>query len=89
MLRVGTVRSVVIGEAHAESLEGARRLASLVANHSGAAVEAQLRGPSDQMRDFPDERSAVRDAVRACDMTTSPTCEPVDFEQRLAETVAR
>jgi len=61
------------------------RVAALVAHHSGAALEAQLRGLSSRMARYPDDRDAVRDALWACDMTTSPVGEPVDFEERLRE----
>jgi HD domain len=66
-----------------------QRLAGLVANHSGAAVEAELRGLSAEMSAFPDEASGARDALWACDMTTSPTGEPVGFDDRLAEIIQR
>ncbi|GIJ52341.1 metal-dependent phosphohydrolase, HD subdomain protein [Virgisporangium aliadipatigenens] len=61
------------------------RLCGLVGNHSGAAVEASLRGLTDEMAAFPDEATLVRDAVWYCDMTTSPVGEPVTFAARLAE----
>jgi putative nucleotidyltransferase with HDIG domain len=61
------------------------RLCSLVANHSGALAEADLRGLTDEMADFPDEGSEVRDAVWYCDMTTSPVGKPTVFNDRLAE----
>jgi hypothetical protein len=61
------------------------RLCGLVGNHSGAAVEAELRGLSGEMAAFPDESSLARDGVWYCDMTTSPVGEPVTFDERLAE----
>jgi hypothetical protein len=61
------------------------RIAALVANHSGAALEATLRGLSQAMARYPDDASAVRDALWTCDMTTSPIGEPVDFGERLRE----
>jgi hypothetical protein len=64
---------------------GAGRTAGLVAHHSGAAIEAELRGLAKELADFPDERGPVRDALWACDMTTSPLGEPVPFDERLAE----
>jgi len=65
------------------------RLSRLVANHSGACVEARLRGLVSEMAVYPDDASAVRDALWTCDMTTSPVGEPVDFEDRLSEIKAR
>lgn len=61
------------------------RLCALVANHSGAAVEAELRGLSAKMAEFPDEPTLVRDALWCCDMTTGPSGEPMTFDERLAE----
>lgn len=61
------------------------RLAALVANHSGAALEAPMRGLADDMSRFRDEKGPIRDALWTCDMTTSPVGAPVDFEERLRE----
>ncbi len=68
---------------------GALRLAGLIAHHSGAALEARLRGLTDQLAEFPDEGGPIRDALWACDMTTSPVGKPVAFDGRLAEIVQR
>lgn len=65
------------------------RLSALVANHSGAAIEAVPRGLCEGMAAYPDDADAVRDALWACDMTTSPIGEPVDFEARLREITER
>lgn len=65
------------------------RLCALVANHSGAMREAELRGLADDLGDFPDERSLARDALWYCDMTTSPDGHPVTFDERLAEICRR
>jgi hypothetical protein len=68
---------------------GAGRIAGLVAHHSGAAIEAELRGLAHDLAEFSDEGSAVRDALWTCDMTTSPVGQPVAFEERLAEITRR
>ncbi len=65
------------------------RLTRLVANHSGAVAEAALRGLTTEMIAFPDEAGPVRDALWACDMTTSPVGEPVSFDERQREIVER
>jgi predicted hydrolase (HD superfamily) len=65
--------------------QGQKRLAGLVAHHSRAAREAELRGLSAELAEFVDERTPVRDALWACDMTTSPVGEPVTFDERMAE----
>lgn len=72
-----------------DSLGANRRLSALVANHSGAALEAELRGLIPEMQAFPDDADAVRDALWAVDMTTSPVGEPVDFGERLREITKR
>ena len=72
-----------------ERLKGEARLAALIANHSGGALEAPLRGLEREMRAYPDEGGPIRDALWTCDMTTSPRGEPLDFEQRLRDIVDR
>jgi hypothetical protein len=93
---IGYVRSLQDTGFH--PLDGARylrrlgvgdRLCSLVANHSGALAEACFRGLADEMADFPDDCSDVRDAVWYCDMTTSPVGTPMVFNDRLAEIRSR
>jgi len=80
------------------ALDGARflraegwlpRVVNLVANHSGAALEADLRGLGAELREFPDEQTPVRDALWYCDLTTGPDGEPADVEDRIAELVNR
>lgn len=61
-----------------------QRLAVLVANHSEAQYEAQLRGLTTELALFPREHSAIADALTYCDMTTGPTGEQISFEERLA-----
>ncbi len=69
-----------------EKLCGDGRLAALVAHHSGATVEAALRGLSGPLNaEFPRERSAVADALWWADLTTGPDGESVTVTERLAE----
>lgn len=44
---------------------------------------------SDQLARFPEERSAVADALTYCDLTTGPGGEPVSAAERLEEIVRR
>lgn len=77
------------------SLDGARylrgigadnRVASLVAHHSCASVEAEHRGLLDALlAEFPDERSTVSDALCYCDMTVGPTGIEIPVAERLAD----
>ncbi|MEV5539645.1 HD domain-containing protein [Saccharopolyspora shandongensis] len=61
------------------------RLCALVAHHSGARIEAAIRGLSDELAEFVDERTPVRDALWYCDMTTGPDGQRLMFEERIAE----
>lgn len=63
----------------------AQELCCLVANHSGAQLEAQYRYLADGMSQFPDQGGAIRDAVWSCDMTTGPSGDSVSFSERLEE----
>ncbi|MBO0728547.1 MAG: HD domain-containing protein [Acidimicrobiaceae bacterium] len=69
--------------------QGEDRLAGLVANHSGARVEAALRGVASELAEFPDEASPTRDALWYCDLTTGPTGHPTSVVARLADVETR
>ena len=82
---IGYVPAVVVTGFH--PLDGARfltaagvskRLVGLVAHHSCAALEAELRG-------LAAERGPVPDALWYCDITTSPDGEPMAATERIAE----
>lgn len=62
------------------------RLCGLVANHSCACVEARRRRVSIA---WPDEESALRDALWWADMTTTPSGEPTEVRERIAEVQER
>jgi hypothetical protein len=64
-------------------------LASLVAYHSEAQYEAQLRGLITELEKIPHEHSAIADALTYCDMTTGPTGLQISFEERLADIFQR
>lgn len=61
------------------------RLVNLVAHHSYAALDAELRGLSDELSEFEDERGSIRDALWYCDLTTAPSGDQVDVYERIAE----
>ncbi len=65
------------------------RLVHLVAHHSLAIYEAQLRRLEEEIADFEDERGSIRDALWYCDITTSPDGDAVGAEERIAEIKAR
>ncbi|MFB7837770.1 HD domain-containing protein [Nocardia brasiliensis] len=58
------------------------RLCALVANHSCARIEA---GRRDITLAWPDERTALRDALWWADMSTTPTGATTDVRSRLKE----
>jgi hypothetical protein len=63
---------------------GQERIAGLVAHHSAANVEAELRGLSAELAEFPDEASTTTAALTYCDMHTGPTGNPVSLRKRIA-----
>ena len=66
------------------------RLARLVAHHSCAIYEAQVRGFLDALlAEFEAEESATYDALVFCDMTTGPTGKTVNFEERISDIYER
>lgn len=77
------------------SLDGARYLASvgaderlvnLVAHHSCAVLEADLRGLTAELAEFPDEGpTSARDALWWADMTTTPDGAQTTLVDRVAE----
>jgi hypothetical protein len=73
------------GARYLTAMKMPRRLVCLVARHSCAALEAELRGLAAELAAFHDESGAVRDALWYCDITTSPDGERVTAEQRITE----
>jgi hypothetical protein len=73
------------GARHLQAVGANGRLCSLVAHHSFAYREAELRGLSAELTEWLDERTPLRDALWWADMTTSPDGEPVGFDERIKE----
>jgi hypothetical protein len=61
------------------------RVAQLVAHHSGARVEAELRGISDYTDEFPFIGDDLDAAVTFCDLTTGPDGAELTLSERVAE----
>jgi HD superfamily phosphodiesterase len=76
------------GARHLRAL-GHERLAGLVAYHSGARAEAELRGLAAELAEFRDEASETSMALTYCDMTTGAAGEPVTLAERLADVERR
>jgi HD domain len=73
------------GARYLMALGAPRRLVNLVAHHSYAVLESRLRGHASEMTAFDDERTAMRDALWYCDLTTSPHGTRVRADERMAE----
>ena len=69
--------------------QGHRRLAGLVAHHTGARFEGEALGLAAAVARFIDERSPVSDALTYCDLTTGPAGQRTTVERRLREIEAR
>lgn len=65
------------------------RLVNLVAHHSCATLEAELRGLSGELAEFEDEKTALRDALWWADMTTTPDGGETTVADRVAEIQSR
>jgi hypothetical protein len=76
------------GARHLRAL-GHERLAGLVAYHSGARAEAELRGLAAELAEFEDEASATSMALTYCDMITDAGGEVVTLAERLADVERR
>jgi HD domain len=77
------------GARYLVGLGAPERVVNLVARHSNAILEAELRGIGDLVTVFPDECGPLRDALWYCDLTTSPDGQPVSAPDRIAEIKAR
>lgn len=77
------------GATYLAKMGAPQRLVHLIAHHSFATYEAQLRGLEEELADFEDEHSSIRDALWYCDITTSPDGLEVTAEARIAEIKAR
>jgi hypothetical protein len=73
------------GARHLRAVGASDRLVALVAHHSCAYREAELRGLSAELAEWVDEETPLRDALWWADMTTSPDGMPVAFSERIRE----
>ncbi|MFI9814002.1 HD domain-containing protein [Saccharothrix variisporea] len=87
-----------VAETGFHALDGARyleeqgfpeRLCALVAHHSCAYREAELRGCSAELARWVDEETPLRDALWWADMTTGPDGDTTGIRERIAEIQAR
>lgn len=74
------------GARHLRELAFDERVVNLVAHHSCARIEAELRGLTAVLNcEFPRDSSLPHDELCFCDQTTSPDGVTVDVTERLAE----
>ena len=74
------------GARHLRRLGVDERIVTLVAHHSCAHIEAELRGLRSILdEEFPRDDSLPHDELCFCDMTTSPDGELVTIDERLDE----
>ncbi|MGH4012655.1 MAG: HD domain-containing protein [Pseudonocardiaceae bacterium] len=86
---VGTGFHPLDGARYLRGVGGPGRLVDLVAHHSCATLEAELRGLSDELVEFEDEKTALRDALWWADMTTTPDGGETTVAERVAEIQSR
>jgi putative nucleotidyltransferase with HDIG domain len=77
------------GAQYLRDVGGPDRLVNLVANHSCATLEAELRGLSNELAEFEDEKTALRDALWWADMTTTPDGGGTTVVERVTEIQSR
>lgn len=77
------------GALHLKELGVDDRLCSLVAHHSAARFEAEERTLMGELDEFEEERGPVMDALTYADMTTGPTGQRVEFDERMKEILSR
>ncbi len=68
---------------------GYERLACLVAHHSQARFELELRGLTEELAAYPREDSAVADALIYCDLMTGPAGQAMTLRERIDEVRGR
>lgn len=68
-----------------QSVDMPARICSLVAHHSCAHKEAELRGLSYELAKWSDEATALRDALWWADMTTTPDGDITNVHDRIRE----
>lgn len=73
------------GAVHLHELGLPNRLCGLVAHHSNAYLEAELRGLSAELARWEDEASPLRDALWWADMTTTPDGNRTNVHDRIEE----
>ncbi|WP_396897276.1 HD domain-containing protein [Mycolicibacterium fortuitum] len=80
----------VDGARYARAAGFSENVVSLIAHHTGALIEADERGLSDRLGEYPVPPDAVELAILSCaDLCTGPDGTPVDPGERIAEVLQR
>lgn len=77
------------GARYAEARGFSPIVVSLIAYHTGALVEAAERGLSTELSEISRPPSELLDVLTFADLTTSPTGEPVNAQDRVSEILSR
>jgi putative nucleotidyltransferase with HDIG domain len=77
------------GARHLRTLGVDEHVVRLVAYHSCAELEAELRGLEGELAEFERPDAPCLDVLTYCDMTTTPDGQRTDADSRLAEIVQR
>jgi HD superfamily phosphodiesterase len=77
------------GAKYLRTIGADERIVALVAHHSCARFEAELRGLGRALDEFEREQGAVADALIYADMVTGPRGQPLTVDQRLADIFER
>lgn len=84
-----TMCHAVDGAIHLQRLGFSNLVVSLVAWHTGAAWEAEVRDVFGELEGFPTPPRDLLDVLTLVDLTTGPDGGHVDVEQRIAEILDR
>lgn len=80
----------VDGARYARAAGFSENVVSLIAHHTGALIEADERGLSDRLGEYPVPPDVVELAILSCaDLCTGPDGTPVDPGERIAEVLQR
>jgi putative nucleotidyltransferase with HDIG domain len=73
------------GARYLRRIDAPIRLVNLVAHHSCAVLEAELRGVSSNLLEFDEEKTPLQDALWWADMTTTPDGRQTTIGERVQE----
>lgn len=81
----GTQHHAIDGAAYLRALGWSDVVTSLVAHHSGAYEEAQLRGLAARLEEFPAPPEELADLLTLSDMTCGPAGQAMSVDERVRD----